>query len=110
MELQKLNKFAKLLPEYIVNTRCEDDPYMGHSEQVRWEFPNNYGASVVCHAGSCGGEPELAVLWDGSVWTASPVTSDVIPYITVPDAALFLARLRGLRPMLVEEAKLDEET
>ena len=73
MEFQKLDKFAALLPEYIVGTRCEDHPHTGHTEQIRWGFPNNYGASVVCHNSSYGGAPEFVVLHDGRVWAASPV-------------------------------------
>jgi hypothetical protein len=109
MEFQKLDKFAALLPEYIVGTRCEDHPHTGHTEQIRWGFPNNYGASVVCHNSSYGGAPEFVVLHDGRVWAASPVTAGVIPYITVSDAALYLARLRALRPMLVEESPSDDD-
>lgn len=48
-------------------------------------FDNGYGVSVVCTPYSYGGSEglfELAVLFDGSLCYDTPVTSDVLGYLT----------------------------
>jgi hypothetical protein len=92
-KLNKLKKFADLLPEYA--ERNVTDMGFQISESIRWTFPNGYGASVVSHSMNHGGAPEFAVLFNNALYYDTDVTSDVIPYATVPEVALHLARIRG---------------
>jgi len=96
MKLNKLKKFAELLPEYIVVTQAEDRPATGLTEFVRWKFPNKYGASLACHSMTYGQEPEFAVLYEDTICYDSGITRDVIGYATLSEVALYLAKLRGL--------------
>ena len=95
MKLNKLKKFAELLPEYINNVQNETRPSLGPVETIEWKFPNKYGASLACH-NMTNHEPEFAVLYEDCVCYDSGITRDVIGYATVSDVALYLARLRGL--------------
>jgi hypothetical protein len=95
MKLNKLEKFAELLPEYITESRVEKGRPMGPAEYVRWQFPNKYGASLACH-NMTNGKPEFAVTYNGDICYDSGVTNDVIGYTTVSEVALYLAELRGL--------------
>lgn len=72
--------------------------------QVIHRFNNNYGASVVCHKFSYGGGDglfELAVIkFKGNDWTinyATPITSDVLGYLTQEDVNDLLARIEKLK-------------
>jgi len=96
MKLNKLEKFAELLPEYINDIQNETRPSLGSVEIINWRFPNKYGASLACHNMTYNGEPEFAVLYEDSVCYDSGITPDVIGYATVSEVALYLARLRGL--------------
>ena len=95
MKLNKLKKFAELLPEYITESKVVKGRPMGPAEYVRWQFPNKYGASLACH-NMTNGEPEFAVLYEDCICYDSGITRDVIGYTTVSEVALYLARLRGL--------------
>lgn len=49
-----------------------------------YKFPNGFGASVISHIYSYGGDRglwELAVTKDGSINYNTPITSDVIGYL-----------------------------
>lgn len=54
--------------------------------QYKAKFANGYGASIVCHSFSYGHENglwELAVLGkDGRLCYSTPITSDVLGYLT----------------------------
>jgi len=95
MKLNKLKKFAELLPEYITESKVVKGRTMGPAEYVRWQFPNRYGASLACHR-MTNDVPEFAVTYDGDICYDSGVTHDVIGYTTVSEVALYLAKLRGL--------------
>ena len=95
MKLNKLKKFAELLPEYITESKAESKRALGTAEYVRWQFPNKYGASLACHR-MTNNEPEFAVTYNGDICYDSGVTHDVIGYTTVSEVALYLAKLRGL--------------
>ena len=95
MKLNKLKKFAELLPEYITESKVVKGRTMGPAEYVRWQFPNRYGASLACHR-MTNGQPEFAVTYDGDICYDSGITNYVIGYTTVSEVALYLARLRGL--------------
>lgn len=50
-----------------------------------FNFPNGYSASVVCHSHSYGGEQglfELGVMHGGELVYDTPVTSDVLGFLT----------------------------
>ena len=66
MKLNKLKKFAELLPEYITESKVVKGRTMGPAEYVRWQFPNRYGASLACHR-MTNGQPEFAVTYDGDI-------------------------------------------
>ena len=88
---KKLEQFKKINPEFIT-----DNNHTANRSNIRWQFPNGWGASVTCHAMSYGGEPEFAVLKDNQLNYSSGITEDVISHITVHEFALHLARLRGM--------------
>jgi hypothetical protein len=66
-----------------------------------YSFPNGYGASVIKHDGSYGGNLglwELAVLDDeGSLCYSTPITSDVIGHLSDEEVILKLNEIRGLQ-------------
>ena len=95
MKFNKLEKYLDLLPEFIEHKDSRVDEGRGEFEQIRWGFPNSYGASLVNHNGSYG--DELAVLHHGAVCSDTPVTSDVIGWTNVSEVALYLAKVRGLK-------------
>jgi hypothetical protein len=68
--------------------------------QLIYKFPNGYGASVVCHAYSYGGDEgllELAVLGtDGHLDYDTPVTDDVEGRLSAPEAAQLLQQIENL--------------
>ena len=93
-DLKKLAMFAELLPEYIEYKGMQLRGTMNRGEQIKWKFPNGWGASLVNHMGSYGSE--FAVLKDGRVSYDNAVANDVLGWVEVADVALYLARLRGL--------------
>ena len=65
----------------------------------RWEFDNGYGASVICHKYSYGNEDglyELAVFKDGDITYDSPITNDVIGYLTPREVVMLLRDIEAL--------------
>lgn len=64
-----------------------------------FKFANGYGASVVRHSFSYGheeGKFELAVLKGDSLCYDTPVTSDVIGWLSVDDVREILAQIASL--------------
>jgi len=72
--------------EYAVK-REDGSCYPEMGSQRIYKFPNGYGASVVRHENSYGGREglfELAVLdANGNICYSSPVTNDVIGWLTM---------------------------
>jgi hypothetical protein len=66
------------------------------------KFPNGYGASIVRHQFSYGGRKglwELAVLDDeGNLCYDTPITDDVLGYLTEDDVNEILDRIEELPP------------
>ena len=64
-----------------------------------YKFPNGYGASVVCHKHSYGGKDglyELAVLRDDEIVYNTPITSDVIGWLSMSEAEQVLQQVKNL--------------
>ena len=70
---------------------------------LRVDFPNGYGASIVCHDDSYGGPYnkrnslfELAVLKDDKIDSTTPITDDVLGYLTIEKLNEILKRIEEL--------------
>jgi hypothetical protein len=62
-------------------------------------FPNGYGASVVRHRFSYGGNSglyELAILKDGDLCYETPITNDVCGHLTKEDVTDLLEQIQNL--------------
>lgn len=76
--------------------------------QMVFRFRNGYGASVVCHKGSYGGDQgryELAVvMWhsekdnDWSITYSTPITNDVLGHLEQSDVLDVLNQVAALPP------------
>lgn len=67
----------------------------------RITFDNGYTASVICHAGSYGGDQglfELAVMVDGNLVYDTPITGDVIGWLKEKQLPALLAQIEALPP------------
>jgi hypothetical protein len=78
----------------------------------RFFFGNGYGASVISNVWSLGGMDglyELAVLEGdekkSNICYSTPITDDVIGYLTWEEVAKLLLQIQGLPPVIKEEAK-----
>lgn len=68
-------------------------------EQYIFEFENGYGASVVRFSGSYGGDKglyELAVLHNGEICYDTPITNDVVGYLTDDAVEKLLEDIKNL--------------
>ena len=68
-------------------------------EQWKFEFDNKYGASVVKCDYSYGGKEglfELSVLYDDDLCYSTPITDDVIGYLTDDEVSALLDRIEQL--------------
>ena len=85
--------------KYLLNTE-----YVNGGVQHRFEFDNNYGASVVKHEFSYGGKDglwELAVLdfsidKSGEITYHTPITQDVIGYLAWKNVEEILKEIKEL--------------
>lgn len=82
------------------------DPYMS-GKQCRMMFENGYGVSVVSHTFSYGGKDglyEMAVLdSDGDLTYTTPVTSDVLGYLTPEEVTKHMIEVQELKPDFIIE-------
>lgn len=79
------------------------------SERARVHFKNGYGASIVRHDYSYGGPQglyELAVLRDDKLCYNTPVTSDVLGYLTPNDVERYLQEIESLNYSSVNQEEL----
>ena len=89
-------KFGNYEPELETATT---DMYNGSAMQHLYWFANGYGASVVQNCYSCGHEDglyELAVLKDCGLCDDTPITSDVIGFLSADEVAEHLSRIEKL--------------
>lgn len=71
-------------------------------ERILFEFENGYGASMIRHSGSYGGNQgkwEIAVLRDGAICYDTPITDDVIGHLDDPEADAILEKIAALPPV-----------
>ena len=91
---------VEILKKYIVKEGTKLDGIF-----VIYKFPNGYGASVIKHGFSYGGKSglyELAVLDENSDITYdTPITNDVLGYLTLLDVTEHLKEIKNLAPKLV---------
>ena len=91
----KLNSITLRKDNSMIEHYIRDD-----GVQDIYRFKNGYGASVVCSRGSYGGKQglkELAVLdKDGSLCYDTPVTSDVIGWLTDEQVEVYLSQIASL--------------
>ena len=80
--------------------QLNDTPYMV-GKKSRMHFDNGFGVSVVSHTHSYGGRSglyELAVLdKDGLLTYETPVTSDVIGFLTEEDVTDIMKQVQELK-------------
>lgn len=89
-------KFGNYEPELETATT---DMYNGSAMQHLYWFSNGYGASVIQNCYSKGHENglyELAVLKDDGLCYDTPITSDVIGYLSADELAEYLSRIEKL--------------
>jgi hypothetical protein len=93
-------------------TFIHDHQGFSSMSRARVQFANGYGASVIIGDHSYGGSDglyELAVLdKDGSLTYDTPITSDVLGYLTPKDVTSLLQQIAALPPVSqAERAPLD---
>ena len=75
------------------------DMGIGIGIQARINFDNGYGASVIRSPYSYGGNQglyELAVIKDNAICYDTPITDDVIGYLTEDDVTKYLGQIQEL--------------
>ena len=80
MNVEEMRKVVE-----ATGVHAEPHPLGQGGQHLRIDYPNGYGASVVWFYGSYGcdeGLLELAVFYDGELCYDTPITSDVIGYLT----------------------------
>lgn len=89
----------------MFNHKCEKGQHP-FNEQYIYSFENGYGASVVRGLHTYGGDKglwELAVLdSDGHITYDTPITRDVIGYMSETDVEETLNRIRDLKSIRKE--------
>ena len=75
------------------------DMGIGIGIQARINFDNGYGASVIKSPYSYGGNQglyELAVIKDNAICYDTPITDDVIGYLTEDEVTKYLGQIQNL--------------
>lgn len=96
-------KFGEYEPEdEVITTDVYNKPAMQHI----YLFANGYEASVIKNRYSYGheyGPYELAVLKDGRLCYDTPITSDVIGYLTADEVTEYLQQIEKLPDLQKEK-------
>lgn len=99
MEMTNIKEFEDF--KELVSHRIEEaNVFCSEREHWEFEFPNGLGASVIRGATTYGGREELfelAVMEDGRVCYDTPITDDVIGYLTVVGVTSILDKIRDLK-------------
>ena len=77
-----------------------------NGKQARVTFPNGYGASVVIGPYTYGGRDglyEMAVFKGENICYDTPITSDVLGYLTTEEVENYLSRIEELTDEIVNE-------
>jgi hypothetical protein len=98
---EKLLELNGEVQPWVYNALGTDTPYVNYYIN----FPNGYGASLIKHPGSYGFEVnlwELAVIKKGTdgnwhLYYDTPITDDVIGYLTVEKAIDLCKQIRDLK-------------
>jgi hypothetical protein len=88
---------------------AEPHPLGQGGQQLRIDYPNDYGASVVWFPGSYGYEAGLlglAVFYDGDLCYDTPITNNVIGHLTGEEVCALLEKIFALPE---RDAARDEE-
>lgn len=96
--LGDIMKYTKLNYDGFEKYLIKESNYYGGFQWI-FEFPNGYGASVIKHHGSYGNEKdlfELAVLKDGHLCYTTPITDDVIGFLTNKSVLWTLEKIKNL--------------
>ncbi len=94
LSLAALYAIFALRPSEFEHSGSRQD---GHYYKVY--FPNGFGASIIKHSGSYGREDDLfevAVLFEGDICYRTPITNDVVGYLTDEDVAHICRRISDL--------------
>ena len=84
------------------------DTFRTGGRQKLYTFRNGYGASVIMHDGSYGGERglwEVAVLKDDELCYDTEITSDVIGHLNDPEVDRLLERIANLKEKVDKKKK-----
>ena len=91
------------MSKFDFEDRCGDyshfDMFAGYMEHYVYKFDNGFGASVVRHRYSYGGEDglyELAVLKDGELCYDTEITGDVCGYLSEEKVNELLHKINDL--------------
>lgn len=73
-------------------------PVFDNGKQAEVSFDNGYGASIITGDGAytSGSDYELAVLKDGKLCYDTPITDDVLGYLSEDDVTTTLAQIEAL--------------
>ena len=108
--IEKRNKaFKKLMTkEKMMIMKHQPDPFEEYRTELnehyegiqkKYQFPNGYGASVICHIGSYGGHLglwELAVELHGIICYDTVITNDVLGYLNQEELNKHLKAIKEL--------------
>ncbi len=78
-EIIKVDGFSEF-EKYVIDKGVQYEGERYQKAYMRLEFPNGYGASVVNGEGTYG--LEMAVLRNGGIVYDTPITGDVLGYLT----------------------------
>ena len=106
---EKTKKFKKLMTkEQLLFMKHQPDPFSKYKTitrdfyggiQKEYKFDNGYGASVVCHFGSYGGDIglwELAVTLYGILCYDTSITNDVMGHLSTEEVNKNLKAIKEL--------------